>query len=273
MNKILFLGAGSKADPSFDDIIGGTSSFSISGIKVLYPPAIESCHSCYDIMSDYSKQMQSLANRGYKVVGVLEGGLLFALPSIQATQTTYPIISCPLDLVAYQAFMVPSGSGVVGGVGIDRKVGDAYETNERRKAILTAENILNLSGDKVAIRTKAYKKSEIQKELEKFDIETDKNSKLILNYNHRPSDVEKGEVQIWADPRENLFSGSYILKSERALSKSSNTLQVRGKSNLAYYAAKILSLQRPDIRERLETMKEEKRKSFEERNLIRELGV
>jgi phosphoribosylcarboxyaminoimidazole (NCAIR) mutase len=270
MKKILFLGAGSKADPPFNSIID-KKYFNDKGISVV-DTAIESCHSCYDLMSRYSRELQSFVENGHRVVGVLEGGLLFALPSIQATQTTYPIISCPFDLVSYQAFMVPSGNGVVGSVGIDRKSGDIYESNERRKAILTAENILNLDESAVAIRTKQNMKSEIQKELERLAITTEKNSKLILNFNCQPSVVRGEEIQIWADPRENLFNGSYLECAERTISGVSNTVQVRGKSNLVIYAAKILSLNRADLREKLKNMGEEKRKSYPERDLIQELG-
>lgn len=235
MNKIIFLGAGSKADPNFEDVFADSRNLlSGSDIKILYPPVIESCHGCPDLMSDYSEQMQSLVEKGDRVVGVLAGGLIFALPSMQATQTTYPIISCPLDNVAYQAFMVPSGNAVVGSVGVENKVNDVYQTKERKKAMTIARNILELKEDKVSVACGP----EILEELKKFAIKTSRDSKIILNYSIAPLGVRNDEVQLWSDSIENLSSDFRLELSKDKMSEASNTLQVRGKSNLVYYAAR-----------------------------------
>ena len=47
------------------------------GIIVIDPMIIESCHGCFDLMTEYSKQMESLAKEGHKVVNLSQGGLLF----------------------------------------------------------------------------------------------------------------------------------------------------------------------------------------------------
>ena len=96
MEKILFLGKASKVDKGFQDLKIGDLSYKDymeeRGITVL-EDVIESCHGCPDLMTKYSQHLQSLVEEGHKVVGVLEGGLYFALPSIQAVQTTFPIFS------------------------------------------------------------------------------------------------------------------------------------------------------------------------------------
>ena len=51
-----------------------------------------------------------------------------------------------------------------------------------------------------------------------------------------------------------------------------NTVQVRGDKNLVTFAAKILSLQRPDIREKIKEVGRKKRETYEKRDLISEFG-
>lgn len=121
--KILFLGQGSASDPGFESVeIEGQpykDFMQEKGITVI-PEVIESCHGCYDLMTKYSKDLQTLTEKN-RVVAVLQGGLLFGLPSIQATQTTFPIISVPTDSVAYTSFMVPSGHAAIATVGVEKK--------------------------------------------------------------------------------------------------------------------------------------------------------
>ena len=277
MEKILFLGAGSKSDPGFDGIYS-KSYMKQMGIAVTEPTVIESCHGCPDLMIKYGEQMQSLVEKGKKVVGVLQGGLYFALPSIQATKTTYPIISVPMDKVAYQGFMVPSGAAVIGTVGVERKSDSPSRTDElttfqRDRAIKMAEHILNLNNDTVAVRGDG-KTDRLKKELNKFDIEISDESDLILTLGSKPLFSEESSlIQIWSDTNNDCNSLGHITRAEENLAYTPNTLQVRGDKNLAIYAAKILSLQRPKIRDKLKELVVKKRQSYEERDLLKELGL
>lgn len=270
MKKILFLGAGSKSDPPFE------SSHYIEyledcGITITRPTVIESCHGCPDLMTKYSRQMQDLTDKGNRVVGVLAGGLCFALPNIQSTQVTYPIISCPLDFVSYQSFMTPSGNATMATVGIEGKTSnDEYENSQRINALDVAEKILNLEEDTVTIR--GFKSKGLIKRLDDFGIGTSDYGKLVLAYSDEPFRIEKDRFQIWADPLLNAYKADTIVKSERILSQADSTVQVRSDQDLAIYAAKILSLRNPGIKRKITAMGLEKRKSYEERDLIAELG-
>ena len=128
--KILVIGKGSKVDPGFDKVeINGIpyrEHMSNLGITVLEKDLIESCHGCPDLMSEYSDVLQERVEAGDRVVEILQGGLLFALPSIQATQTTFPIISQPLDLVSFQAFMVPTGHAAIASVGREKITAEGH---------------------------------------------------------------------------------------------------------------------------------------------------
>jgi phosphoribosylcarboxyaminoimidazole (NCAIR) mutase len=271
MKKILFLGAGSKNDPSFENV-PRIKYMERHGITITKPMVIESCHGCPDLMTRYSRQMQDLIDEGNRVVGVLEGGLYFGLPSIQATEVTFPIISCPLDFVSYQAFMVPSGNATIATVGIERKlVKDEYKDVQRGKALHVAEKILNLEEDTVDVCTEEDS-TDLAKRLKQFGIGISGKSKLVLTSSTKPLDVEGDYVQIWSNPILSASGVDIIKDSEEMLSKAYSTLQVRSEQDLAIYAAKILSLRRPDIKEKITGMRLEKRKSYEERNLTQELG-
>jgi len=269
MEKILFLGAGSESDPVFGNCYN-PNMLDPKGIKVLYT-AVESCHGCPDLMSKYSKELQSLVDEGNRVVAVLEGGLYFALPSIQATQTTFPIISCPLDIVAYQGFMVPPGHAAIATVGIEKKIEGTkdYETTQRTKAINLAVDMLSLDTDSVDLWGLCVDMHVPRKEIGKYDIKEKANSKLALAYHESPFEGPKS-IQIWADSVGGPLTGDYIQQQESLLAKS-NALQVRGVQNLAIYAAKILSLSNPELREQIKKIKDDKRKKYEERDLLEEL--
>ncbi len=271
MKKILFLGAGSKSDPPFENI-PGIKYMERHGITITKPTVIESCHGCPDLMTRYSRQMQDLIDEGNRVVGVLEGGLYFGLPSIQATEVTFPIISCPLDFVSYQAFMVPSGNATIATVGIERKlVKDEYKDVQRGEALHIAEKILNLEEDNVDVCTEGDL-TNLAKRLEQFGIGISDKSKLMLSSTKKPIDIEGDYLQIWSDPALNASDVDAIRGSEEMISKAYSTLQLRSEQDLAIYAAKILSLARPDIKEKITRMSEEKRKGYDERNLTQELG-
>jgi hypothetical protein len=273
MKKIMFLGAGSPADPGFD--AAEIARLASNGIGVPNKTVIESCHGNFNLMKGYSQILQSSVESGYKAVGVLQGGLLFALPSIQATQAPIvPFISIPLDMTAYQAYAVPTGNAAIGTVSIERKKGGKYDNSQTLNAMRIAENILNSEDVTVRIMGDGEKKEELKAELKKFNLGSSDDSKIILNYNTKPShNIGKNEVQLWADPNENLMSGRYFDLAESILSNAPNTLQLRGKGNLAVYAAKILSPQRPDALYSLMDAGVKKANSYENRNLIKELDL
>jgi len=272
MKKVIFLGAGSEKDPGYEGCYD-KKGLAEKGITVIEPMVIESCHGCPDLMTKYSGQMQSLVEKGDRVVGVLQGGLLFGLPSIQATQVTYPIISCPLDLVAYTAFITPPGHAAIATVGIDRKKDEKYETNQRQKAIMLAEKMLNLESQTIALIGDGDLEK-IAKELDNLGIRTHDSSALVLTYGHMPQPAGSDCIQLWAHCAENLMSGTYLERAEAVINMdpdSVNAAQVRA-SNLAIYAAKILSLQNPELREKIKGIAKKKRAGYPDRDLLAELG-
>lgn len=303
MKKILFLGLGSKKDPGFEGIkldyihppdfgllVNDTYSKFMNdrGITVV-ERFVESCHGCYDIMDSYSKQMQSLVEEGNRVVAILEGGLLFALPSLQSSQTTFPIISYPLDLVSYQSFIVPSGHAAVATVGVDRK-----GHSQRIKALKLAEKILNLEVEEANIIRDDS--NMLKEKLREMGIKADYHGlgldrQLSLEYSHYPhgrgysiSPITKPTgFLIRADSNENLNDWVYLRKTHhRHHLKMYSTecydhvpfeeAQVRGLENLAVFATKIISLQKPELREKLKEIAKKKHESYEERNLIEEVN-
>lgn len=276
MRKILFLGSGSANDPGFEGVeINGQpfgSYMNEKGITVL-DRVVESCHGCPDLLANYSRQMQSLVDAGDKVVACLQGGLYFALPSIQATQTTYPIISCPTDNVAFQGIMVPSGHAVIAGVGVERD----GETTQREKALTLAARILTLENDKVNII--GDQSGKLLDELAKYEIGGNLTQEpgLALAYTTDLRQVHppKNTLLIKANPDEDVNNWDYLMLGElRHHAPEFNrvpTAEVRGSKNLALFAAKILSLQRPDIREKIKAIETKKRSSYEERDLLKEL--
>jgi len=278
--KILFLGAGSITDPGFDDIEIGGKHFrdymDEKGIIVINPIVIESCHGCHDLMTGYSHAMQRVIEEGDMVAGVLTGGLMFGLPSMQATQTTYPIISAPLDAVAYTAFMVPSGHAVVAGVGIEAKMGDGlYFPSQRMKALCVAERILNMQSDTVTIE-RYENHEELEAELEKLGIRTSDDSQLVLSccdsleYDLLDNPPE-GHVHIWNNTSMDPTDWDSIRGSSLITRVGSYTVQVRGKANLAIYAAKILGLRDEKIRANVAALGPKKRSTYAERDIYEEL--
>jgi phosphoribosylcarboxyaminoimidazole (NCAIR) mutase len=275
VEKYLFLGSGSDKDPGFDDVSIGDVPYKefmkSKGITVI-DKMIESCHGCYDIMKDYSQQMQFLANNGARVVAVLQGGLLFGLPSIQATQTTFPIISHPLDLVAYSAFMVPSGHAVVASVGVDDE-----KKEERTKALTLAERILNLENPSVNVYAS---KENYEKLKEKFGQSMNvipgstSNDALSLVYGteEEMKNVPNTSFVVRADSDEKLKDWNYLkIAEERHHLADWNkvpSMQVRGLDNLVIFATKILSLQNPGLMASIKEIGRKKLNTYKQRDLL-----
>lgn len=282
MKKILFLAKGSNTDPGFDSLRVGNVNcreyFKRRGIDVVQ--VVESCHGCHDIVADYSKQLQELVEKGNRVVGVFQGGLYFALPSIQATQVTFPIISVPLDITAYQAFMVPSGNAVIATVAVERKRDEKiYNAFQRVKALKIAEKMLNLEEHIISIHVTAdVDGTKLYKKLNELGIaflgteESKKENRILLNYGSTIRyDLNSNNIFIWAINHDNFGLGRHYDNLESSIERK-EILQVRGAENLAIYAAKIISLQRPELIPQLKEIAEKKRASYEHRDLIKEFG-
>ncbi|MBR9704245.1 hypothetical protein GOV12_02445 [Candidatus Pacearchaeota archaeon] len=280
MRKILFLGQGSANDPGFEGVeIDGRpygKYMSERGIQVL-DRVVESCHGCHDLMSEYSEQLQDCIENGDRVVGVLEGGLLFGLPSIQATQTTFPIISVPMDYVSYTGFMVPSGHAVVAGVGVDR--GDNIQ---KIKALKLAERVLNLGFPYVNIVSDKTGERKLFDELKLLGVRDvkrayrDSEELKILYGDDRINMVPKSGVLVWADSKVDLNNWKSLeeIENHHHLPEYNYIpgAQVKGLKNLAMFAAKIISLQDPSIREKIREVQMKKLASYDKRDLRRELG-
>ncbi len=253
--KILFLGQGSEKDPGFRDVfvegLPYKGFMKERGIRVL-EGYVESCHGCYDLMSKYSMQLQSLVENGNRVVAVLQGGLLFGLPSIQATQTTFPIISCPLDYVAYTAFMVPSGHAAIATVGVD---GGRID-QQKAKALSLAERILNLENMAVNVFTNNDESEEKLRsklnDLRVWNYKGGGEGALSLVYGvDEMRRIPQNSFAIRSDSDENVHDWEYLRKAEHRHHLGDwnevPAMQVRGLDNLAIFAAKIISLQRAEI--------------------------
>ncbi len=264
--KILYSATGSPKDPGFDGIeIDGVpykEHFNNKGIIAL-ERVIASCHGCFDKMTTYSGQLQILADRGDRVVGCLNGGLLFGLASIQATQVSVPIFFNPTDYTAYQGFVVPSGRAVVAGVGVEQ-MSEHINSGafQRIKMLRLAERVLNLESDRVNVLCDYAKEGDkLKAQLADFGIEVnnafDSRSLSLVyarnEYNHLLN--VKGHTFIWAEPNFNPKNWKTMISSEARhhtlLYNSAPNAQVYGVDGLAMMAAKIISLQRPDVRDKI----------------------
>ena len=285
--KILFLGSGSKNDPGFENVKIGELPYKQymgdHGITVV-EGVVESCHGCPTIVEDYSKQIENLQFDGHRIVAVLEGGLLFGLPSMQAAQTTIPIISCPLDLVAYTAYMVPPGHAVIASVGVEygTSVGPGLEKYRPQKpmALTLAEKILNLEDTRVSIIDDVTER-QLAAELGAIGIEyafgdgEEENLKLSNGYSDGNVVTRGILIRNWDGL--NTMSWDSISEAERMHHKESYefvpTAHVRGLSNLAIFAAKIISLQRPELRDKLLAIADHNYSSYlPERMIDREIA-
>jgi phosphoribosylcarboxyaminoimidazole (NCAIR) mutase len=277
--KILFLGAGSKNDPGFVGVtIEGSPYMDYmkdKGITVI-DTVLESCHGCPDRMKGYSADLQKMVEEGHRVVAVMQGGVYFALPSIQGKDLTFPVISVPLDFVAYQGFILPSGHAVIAGTCVEH-YSDSHDVNkfyERRRALKMADKILNFEGNTVAVSGGEANHSTLKLEetLKKYNIEISEDSDLLLTLSSSPKIIADNQIQIWADTELDSENVETIKKSHGRLIHQFNTIQVHGAKNLAIYAMKILSLQKPELRGTIKKIAEKKLDDYgPERDLRKEV--
>jgi phosphoribosylcarboxyaminoimidazole (NCAIR) mutase len=263
MNKVLFLASASEKDPGFEGTkVNGQDYrdyFKSIGVYVV-EQVIESCHGCPDIMDGYSQQLEQLVDEGKQVVSILQGGLYFALPSLQATQTTIPIISVPTDLVAYQAFMVPSGHAAIATVGVERE----GEYTQRNRAFRAAAYILydptgvSMYGEDKKCENKLQNLGIVPQEDKELSV------KLTSQFNHRL--IESNGLCIRTDFDEDMNDWAYLARAEGRhhdpVYQTIPNLQVRGSENMAIFAAKIMGQYNPDIRKKVQELGPKKRDTY-----------
>jgi len=288
MNKLLFLGSGSEKDPGFDGVEIEGQPFKDymkeRGIGVV-DKVIESCHGCPARMKHYSGQMQGLTTQDHRVVAVLEGGLYFALPSLQATQTTFPIIAVPMDLPSYQAHILPPGHAAIAGVGVSAtRASEDYSNakdEQKVKALTLAERILNLENPRVNFfpQHECYDKK-LRTALQDLGIEFDEGmyqkDAMSLAYGDPTTLFDQGSFLIRANPQLNPKKWESLKDAEWTHHRKSHnkipTAETYHPKNLAIFAAKVLSLQRPELRETIRKIAFDKVDSYPpERDLVREV--
>tara|TARA_Y100000310_G_C20690285_1_gene821754 strand:+ start:935 stop:1834 length:900 start_codon:yes stop_codon:yes gene_type:complete len=265
VDKVLFLASASEKDPGFEGstILGKDykDHFANQGVHVV-ERVIESCHGCPDIMTGYSQQLEQLVDDGIQVAAILQGGLYFALPSLQAVQTTIPIISVPTDLVAYQAFMVPSGHAAIATVGVEKE----GEHTQRNQAFRTAAGILY---DPVGVSV-YDKDTKCEDKLRSLGItpQEDTDSTIKLTSNITPELMRSMGVCIRRDFDEDLKDWAYLARAEGRhhdpIYNGIPHLQVRGPENMAIFAAKIMGLKNPEIRQNVKDLADTKRDTYNE---------
>ena len=263
MTGIVFAGMASPADLSYDDVhIEGKSyrdHMAEKGVAVV-DGFIESCHGCPDRMEQFSIDMEKIYAEGNKVALVLTGGLYFALPSLQATQVRFPIISVPTDYVAFQAGILPTGHAVIGTVGVDQR-STALHFGER---IVSMENqaICNIAQDPDGALEKALAKYDIP-----FVVNQPEKSLIHLAYTSDPIEgIGNQGILVRGLAGADVCDWQYLIRSQRSHheedAKQLPTVQVYGAKNIAVYAMKILGLSDRRFVDKLNAMATEKASSY-----------
>jgi len=289
MKKTLFLGSGSAKDPGFDSIQIQNQPYKEymkkQGINVI-DRVIESCHGCPTRMKKYSAEMQSLTTQGHRVVAVLEGGLYFALPSLQATQTTFPIISVPMDFPSYQAHILPPGHATIASVGVnplraDKSTYSNAQDEQKVKALTLAERVLNLENPTVNLLLQYEQHDKkLRSALQDLGIEFEEGDyrpeAMSVAYGNPTTLFDQGSFLIRADPDLNPKDWDPIIDAEKKHHEPGfnqiPTAETYHPKNLAIFAAKVLSLQRPKLRETLREIALKKVDSYPpERDLVQEV--
>ncbi|MFH1358313.1 MAG: hypothetical protein ABIH37_00320 [archaeon] len=288
MDKILFLGSGSKNDPGFEGIqiegVDFKDHMRASGIGVI-DDVVMSSHGCPKRAEVYFKAMQQVAEKDYRVVALLEGGLEFVLPGLGATQTTFPIFSVPMDNNSYQAFMLPSGHAAIATVGLNSLRGrDSYlnGNDEQKINVLTlAQRILNLDVPGVNIlEQNPINDAKLRKILDEFGVTINEGydpNAMSLAYGNDTKPLNTGSFLLRADPNlrpDDWESVRYAqIKHNSKRYTQIPAAEVFGTKNLAIMATKILSNQKPELRETIREIGRKKLESYgvEERNLVEEV--
>jgi len=280
MDKLLVQSRGSTSDPAYENVMVklGEEEFAFTdfcqahGVKPLYMDVINSCHGDTDMTLDLAEDVQRLADAGHKVVSVQAGGLYFAKPSLEAANMpTIPVISVPLagayeGLDSFLAAQVPTGTAVIGGVGVKN-----YQA-----AANVAVRMLNRSFDGVYIWAGT---SKLEGKLEELGIpilglapDCGPDDLLIGNVTHDTlSDFENyGALGVFSPVWGADSTPEDAIALMRACSNLGKSVYVRGEENLAFYAAKIMAAERPDLQEKLKQASQDKRDSYTQRKIARE---
>lgn len=119
-------------------------------------------------------------------------------------------------------------------------------------------------------------------ELEKYGLHVDKCiGPLNLTCNSPEHFVQLypnllDDLIFWADSDEDITSWKYLPRAESrhhsSILSHMPTGQVRGLQNLAIYAAKVISLQKPELRGKIIEIGAKKRASYIERDILKEIG-
>lgn len=276
--------ASDKGDPAFDTQVvreGDQNTpfrkfFSVRGIKMAERDFVSSCHGCTDLDLKYARQMQVLADQGHKVGFISTGSLYFAKPSLNAANApTVPGISVPLEggmfggADAFLAPMLPSGTAVIGGVGIGN-----YTTAAHFMATVLGRELPG-----VYVRSHG-RSDKLIDALEGLGVK-------ILDYvdEHMDGLVVCDEVcladirlvdrlgggVIFAAPK--LPASTQVFDFMRQCPDLQKSVWVRGPENVAYFAAKCLAAYHPEIAANLKAAAKKKAGSYEQRDLTLESFV
>ncbi|MFH1054075.1 MAG: hypothetical protein V1740_06675 [Candidatus Woesearchaeota archaeon] len=283
---LLVQSQGSPRDPSYAeqmlDLYGEEVSFYSyfrrKGIKVLKEDLVNSCHGCSQLTLDLAGQIDELARQGHRIVAVQQGGLLFAKPSIEAANMpTVPVISIPLDRIAFLAPYVPSGTAVIGGVPVN-----GYQTAANvASAILnnTFEGVYTLNGsDRLKAKLDELRipiLGQVEQGLDDglvvgtlrikhghYNIPSTLNIDDIKDFD---SLGDMGVFTLANNDPEYVKSFAHFPACNNNL--FTRSMYVRGDENIAFMAAKIMAAYHPDIAGALRTAAEKKAGNYQERNI------
>ena len=281
--KLLVQSCASAADPEYraqmvkfnGDAIPFLEFFTKEGIRVLQKDVVNSCHGNNALTARLAADVQGLADQGHKIVSIQSGGLYFAKPSLEAAQMpTVPVISVPLNggyfngEDAFLAPSVPSGTAVIGGVGMGR-----YDTAARvAKEILAREfegvYVFN-ANDRLMKRLEELGVPVIGESMHDAvnglmlylmrDDQDYLNGQDYMNVRHIDGNVA---LTVFSFPK-----SAQTLDAMQFCDGLGNSVFVRGEENLAYFAAKIMSSYNRKAFYALKAAAEKKAASYEDRRI------
>ncbi len=276
--KLLVQSKASDTDPAYASQIMNVNGAAVSfldffekdDVRVLAEELVNSCHGNSALTGRLAKDVQKLADEGHKVVSIQSGGLCFAKPSLEAAQMpTVPVISVPLDggyfngEDAFLAPSVPSGTAVIGGVGMSR-----YDTAARvAKEILTREfdgvyvfnpsDKLMKSLDKLGVHVRGESMHSAVNGLMLYLMQSDDDYKNV-----RHLDKEVAAMTVFSFPK-----NPGTREAMRFCEGLQRSVFVRGDDNMAYFSAKIVSSYNRRAFDALKKAAEDKAASYEDRRI------
>ena len=233
--------------------------FANDGIRVLVKEEIQSCHGNGKYSKSFAGQLQQLADAGHKVVGFESGGLTFARPSLEAVHAySVPIISVPLGgLNAFLCADLPAGVAAIGGVAPGN-----YGTAAR-----AAKTILLRDFEGVYVWGVQSSRLDDAITLLKIPVlgrvspSSPRSVDGILIGEAHPTDFKRFEECTSLGIYSAGVDPNYLMRASQDMHHS---VYVRGPENLAFFAAKILAHNHPEIKKALFDARENKEKSYDE---------